>query len=247
MAKTNNSDIDELNFSFGGTVKKAAPKVIQKTTPKAAPVTTVAEAPAEVEVPVVAADTPAQPVETLLDKQKKQPVPIPEGSSDANDTRYTINTVDDIVNHTMWNTMGNGVYSNVYQGMQAYVKSTKDIMVYVGPTTINGVLVADATNLNYWVTLKNTQNMDKMITSVTINDRYVSVMDATGTRLNIDMAGTKVPYKDGYVSLIDAPRIAEMIYGDSSRGGELINQKFPDVTTVINNIYDRLTLEGNDL
>lgn len=228
MAK-NNIDIDELNFSFGSAKPSTTiPKPIKKTTDATTIVT-----------------TPPKEVisEPIVDKAFKQPIPIPEGSSDSLDTRYLINSVDDITAHTMWNTMSNGMYSNVYQGMQVYVKSTKDVMVYVGPTSTNGVLTKDATNLDYWVTIKTTANMDKMITSVTINNKYVSIMDKEGTKLNIDIAGTKVPYKDGYISLLDLDKIREMM-GDNTIQ---INSAYPDVTNVINNIYDRLTLYGNDL
>ena len=116
-------------------------------------------------------------------------------------------------------------------------------MVYVGPTTTNGVLVKDASNLDYWITIKTTANMDTMITSVTINNRYVSIMDKEGTKLNIDIAGTKVPFKDGYISLLDLEKIRNMMGDDTIQ----INDKYPDVTNVVNNIYDRLTISGNDL
>lgn len=219
MSKINN-DIDDLNFSFSKKNTNKSTKNTSSTTEMTANVNG-----------------------ELVDKVYKQPIPIPEGSSDALDTRYLINTTDDIVNHTMWNTMSNGVYSNVFQGMQVYVKQTKDVMVYIGPTSSNGVLVKDASNLDYWITIKTTANMDKMITSVTINNKYVSIMDKDGTKLNIDIAGTKVPYKDGYISLIDLKKIREMMGDDSIQ----INDNYPDVTSVVNNIYDRLTLNGNDL
>jgi len=222
MTKRKN-DIDELNFSFSPSPINGVAKS-SKGFPTNITIT-------------------SEEQTATIDKSYKQPLPIPEGSSNALDTRYIINDVNDITGHTIWNTMSNGTYSNVYQGMPIYVKTTNDIMVYVGPTTTNGVLVKDASNLDYWITIKTTANMDTMITSVTINNRYVSIMDKEGTKLNIDIAGTKVPFKDGYISLLDLEKIRNMMGDDTIQ----INDKYPDVTNVVNNIYDRLTISGNDL
>lgn len=241
MAKVKNNDLDELDFSFGGSTIKTTTKPVVKSSTQKTQAPTV---PVSQPIPF-SDDTDDIPTPVVNEKNFKQPQVLPEGSSDALDSRYLINSTDDITGHTMWNSMtSNGrSYSSVYQGMQVYVKSTKDIMVYMGPTTMEGVRVEDATNLNYWVTLKTTANMDKIITAVSINHKYYSIPEKDGTALNIDMAGTQVPYKNDFVTQVDVDYIRTMMNDPTIQAGDT----YPDLTSIVNNIYSRITITGNDI
>ena len=235
MAKISTDDLDSLDFSFGASTVKA-------TTAYTSTVSTASTTSSTITAPIVTGDDTN---DVVADKTYISPQVIPEGSSDAWDSRYQINTKDDITAHTMWNTMSSGgkIYSSVYQGMQVYLRTTKEIMVYVGPTTVNGVLLQHAVDLNNWLTLKTTANMDKIITAVSINHKYYSIAEQSGTSLNIDMAGTKVPYKDNFVTAIDVDYIRAMMGDDSIQVGD----DYPDITSIVNNIYNRIEITGNDI